>query len=199
MGAAFSDGGNLYEWMTQTLRLPEKEELERQLGAMEPGAHGLIFLPFLAGERSLGWNPDARASLIGMDWNTGALDILRAAMEAVAVRFAMAAQRLQAVFPDVKELVASGGALAGSPVWTQMFADAIGHTVIMEPEASSRGAALLAMEAAGLVSNAAEPQARMGRTYMPDAARHDMYKPILLRQEQLYAELIAKADNQQNS
>ena len=194
IGAAFSDGGNVYEWMAHTLRLPEGEELEQQLAAMQPGDHGLIFLPFLAGERSLGWSPTAHASLVGMNLSTGPLDILRASMEAVALRFALAAQRLQTLFPQVKELIASGGAFGHSPVWAQMFADAIGHPMIMaeEPEASSRGAALLAMEAAGLVSSAAEPQARMGRAYTPDAARHEIYKGLLARQEQLYADLIAK-------
>jgi gluconokinase len=200
MGAAFSDGGIVYEWMTRTLDLPGGDELERQLAAVPPGKHGLIFLPFLMGERSLGWNPDARASLIGISIDTRPLDILHAAMEAVALRFALAAQRLQAVFPQVKEMVASGGALSHSSAWTQMFADAIGQPIIMaeEPEASSRGAALLAMEAAGLIDSAAEPSARLGRIYTPDPARYEIYRAMLARQEELYTELIAKSPKSLN-
>src|SRR5207237_1066979 len=80
MGAAFSDGGSVYAWMTRTLQLPPAEELEGLLARLEPGSHDLTFLPFLAGERSLGWNPDARAALTGMNLDTRPLDILAAAM-----------------------------------------------------------------------------------------------------------------------
>src|SRR5579862_7059474 len=64
IGAAFSDGGLVYEWMTRTLQLPAADELERQIAALPP-ATDLIFLPFLAGERSLGWHSDARAAIAG--------------------------------------------------------------------------------------------------------------------------------------
>jgi gluconokinase len=197
IGAAFSDGGIVHEWMLRTLQLPQGDELEQKLAAMPPGEHELIFLPFLMGERSLGWNPSARASLIGMTINTTPIEILHASMEAVALRFALAAQRLQTTFPQVREMIASGGALSHSPVWTQMFADAIGQPVIMaeEPEASSRGAALLAMEAAGLVSSTSEPQARLGRVFAPDPARRDAYHAMLARQEALYIELIDKPEH----
>ena len=201
IGAAFSDGGNLFEWMTNTLRLPDGEEVQRQLAAMAPGVHGLTFLPFLAGERSLGWNPAARASVSGMNLSTNPIDILRAAMEAVALHFAMAAQRLQTIFPPVKELIASGGALGHSPAWAQMFADAIGQPVIMaeEPEASSRGAALLAMEASGLLDSASEPRARLGKSYTPDTPRHDTYQRMLASQQELYVDLIEKRDTNRGS
>lgn len=193
MGAAFSDGGSVYAWMTRTLQLPPAEELERQLARMEPGSHGLTFLPFLAGERSLGWNPDARAALTGMNLDTSPLDILAASMESVAVQFALAAQRLTEVFPDARQIVASGGALGHSPAWAQMFADAIGQPVTLaaEPEASARGAALLALEAAGRISSAAQMEARLGRTFTPDAARHARYLDLLARQQRLYALLQA--------
>lgn len=188
LGAAFSDGGHVYAWMRRTLQLPDVEALEAQLAAMEPGAHGLSFLPFLAGERSMGWNPDARAALFGMDLDTGPLQILRAAMEAVALQFALAAARMREQFPQAQQIVASGGALSHSPVWSQMFADAIGQPVTLaaEPEASSRGAALLALEAAGIIPQTAEAQARMGQTYTPDTGRHDLYWKLLERQQRLY-------------
>ena len=188
LGAAFSDGGHVYAWMSRTLQLPPADQLEATLAGLEPGAHDLTFLPFLAGERSLGWNPDARASLIGMHLDTSPVEILQAAMEAVALQFALAAQKMRELFPQAREIVASGGALSHSPAWTQMFADAIGQPVTLaaEPEASSRGAALLAMEAIGLIARTQEAQARMGRTYAPDARRHTQYLEILDRQKRCY-------------
>ena len=192
LGAAFSDGGVVYAWLTRTLQLPAASELEQQLAAMEPGAHDLTFLPFLAGERSLGWNPNARAALIGMNLDTSPVEIVRASMEAIALRFALAAQRLRDVFPQAEEIIASGGAFAHSPTWAQMFADAIGQpmTLALEPEASSRGAALLALEAAGLLLSTAEAEARLGQTYTPDPARHARYQELLATQQKLYTQLI---------
>ncbi|HZO92100.1 MAG TPA: gluconokinase [Chthonomonadaceae bacterium] len=194
MGAAFSDGGNVYAWMLRTLQLPPADALEPQLAAMEPGAHGLIFLPFLAGERSLGWHPDAQAALTGLRLDASPLEILRAGMEAVAMRFALAAQRLRDLFPQARQIVASGGALGHSPAWTQMFADALGQPVTLaaEPEASSRGAALLAMEAAGLLPRAEEAEARLGQTFTPNLSHQARYAEMLSRQQDLYTQLIAQ-------
>jgi gluconokinase len=195
IGAAFSDGGHVYAYLTRSLQLPQGDELQKQITAIEPGAHGLTFLPFLAGERSMGWNPDARASLVGLNLDTQPVEILRCAMEAVALRFALAARSLHQLFPQTNQIVASGGALGHSPAWTQMFCDALGQplTLAAEAEASSRGAALLAMEAAGLISATSDAVARTGQTFQPDANRHQRYEELLDTQQRLYAQLIAPA------
>ena len=192
IGAAFSDGGHVYAYLTRILQLPQGDDLQRRLAAMEPGVHGLTFLPFLAGERSMGWNPDAHASLVGLNLDTEPVEILRCAMEAVALRFALAARSLRLIFPQAGRIVASGGALGHSPAWTQIFADALGQplTLAAEAEASSRGAALLAMEAAGILSSTSETTARTGQTFQPDASRHSRYEEMLDTQQQLYAKLI---------
>ncbi len=192
MGAAFSDGGRVCDWWRHKLQLPPDDQLDHLIGQMVPGAHGLTFLPFLAGERSMGWNPDAHAALTGMNLDTDPVEILRASMEAVALRFSLAARRLRDVFPQVKETIASGGAFAHWPSWAQMFADAMNQPVILaeEPEASSRGAALLALEAAGLIPGASEVEARLGQTYTPDPARHARYQELLAKQQKLYRQLV---------
>ena len=127
IGGAFSDGGDVFAWMNKTLHLPAGDELEAKIAAMEPGAHGLTFLPFLGGERSIGWNPSARATLTGLNLDTSPLDILRCSLESVALRFALVAKLLQVSFPEATTIVASGGALGKSPAWAQIFADALGQ------------------------------------------------------------------------
>jgi sugar (pentulose or hexulose) kinase len=69
-----------------------------------------------------------------------------------------------------------------------MFADAIGSslTLAAEPEASSRGAALLAMGAAGIIPYTAHAAARMGKTIEPDMKAHAIYGEILEKQQKLY-------------
>ena len=85
-----------------------------------------------------------------------------------------------------------GGALfSHSPVWAQMFADALGQPVTLaaEVEASSRGAALLAMEAAGILPSTEEAEARLGQTFAPDPTRHPRYQELLSTQQKYYIQL----------
>ena len=60
-GGALSDGGNLYAWIERTLA-----DATGSLARRDPSDHGLVFLPFLGGERSTGWNPDARGTVHGL-------------------------------------------------------------------------------------------------------------------------------------
>ncbi|HLI48028.1 MAG TPA: gluconokinase [Chthonomonas sp.] len=181
IGAAFSDGGLVYDWMQRTLRLPENAE--NLLAGREPGDHGLLFLPFLAGERSFGWSLSARASLMGLQLDTTPLDILAAGMEAVAMQFAEAVERLKPLFPKANRIVASGGALGHSPLWAQMMADAIGHPIVLskEAEASSRGAALLALETVGFIPDLRRVTADQQKTYRPRVAHHQAFMHLRQR------------------
>jgi gluconokinase len=181
--------------MQETLRLPQGEELEAELAAMEPDAHGLTMLPFLAGERAVGWRADARAAIVGLSWNTRPIDLLRAGMEAVSLRFARILERLQPLLPPDRAIVASGAGLLRSPAWMQMMADALGSPVAAsrEPEASSRGAALVALEALGLLP-LREAEFTFGQTFLPDPERHALYQAADARQRRLYDLLLVESD-----
>ena len=88
VGGATSEGGNVYAWLGRVLHLPPANEVEMALAEGEPDAHGLTVLPFLAGERSPGWRSERRATISGLSLDTTALDIMRAGLEAVALRLA---------------------------------------------------------------------------------------------------------------
>lgn len=192
MGAAFSDGGSVYSWMAQTLSIPDMEAVQRSLQERQPGQHGMIFLPFLSGERSFGWRPDAAATLHGVRWSATPLDILQAGMEGVALRFTLAAHLLRKQFPRAQEICASGGALT-SPVWAQMLTDALGQPIriLHESEASSRGAALMALRAAGLLRRLSDAPLPEGTTLYPDPQRHQAYRSLLEQQQSLYRKVNA--------
>jgi gluconokinase len=194
LGGALSNGGLLWEWLQRTLRLPAGEAAERALAAMPPDGHGLTVLPFLAGERSPNWSGNARAAFIGVSLNTQPLDLLRAGLEAVCYRFALIYELLLSIVPGRPQLVANGGAILHSPVWMQMLADVLGAplTASGEQEATSRGAALLALLSLGAIpslDDAAAPAA-LGATYLPDPGRHAQYHAAALRQRRLYDLLI---------
>jgi gluconokinase len=192
LGGSLANGGSLYAWLTETLRLPAPEPAEAEVAAMEPDAHGLTVLPFLAGERSPGWVAAARAAVVGLSLATRPMDILRAGLETVAYRFALIHERLREACPGLQEVVATGGALLASPAWTGIIADVLGVplTPSTETEGSSRGAALLASEALGLIPSLAAAPAGTGPPVQPDPARHARYRSGLARHRQLYDLLV---------
>jgi gluconokinase len=192
VGGALSDGGGLYEWMRETLSLPaDAETVERELAAMPADTHGLTVLPFWAGERSTHWNSNARGAIIGLGTHTRPVDILRAAMEAVALRFARVASDLEAFAPGAT-LYASGGALRHSRAWTQMICDALGRTLRLSRarEASSRGVALAALERLGAIKSLTDVPAPVYETFAPDADAHARYREALARQERFYEAIV---------
>ncbi len=195
-GGALSDGGNLVAWLRETLRLPEEDETEELLTNMEPDAHRLTFLPLLAGERTPGWASGAKGTITGLSMATRPVEILRAAMEAIALRFALIARRLDEAFPegcDNRQVIATGGGLLGSSAWTRIMADALGKpvTVSTVPEASGRGAVLLALEALG-DPPVEEFEAPLGEVYEPDFSHHAVYEEALKRQRELYDAMVRK-------
>jgi gluconokinase len=193
VGGALSDGGGLYRWLRESLLAGyDSETIENALEALAPDAHGLTVLPFWSGERSTGWSVDARGTILGLNLHTQPIEILRAAMEAVAYRFALIERVLEPLAPGTS-IIASGTALLSSPVWTQIVADVLGRPITLADtnEASTLGAALLALEAAGKIQNIETPRVSVGRTFEPDLSRHARYLEGLERHQRGYERVIA--------
>jgi gluconokinase len=174
-GGALSDGGNLHAWLVRTLRDHGIDDLADR----EPAAHGLVFLPFLGGERSLGWDPRRRGLIHGLSFATTGTDIAQAALEGVAYR-------LVAVLDAVGELdsvVATGGGLLANPGWLQVLADALGRPVEVSgaAEGSARGAATTALERLGLPV----PEAPVERVVEPRLDRHEIHLEAMAEQRRL--------------
>jgi gluconokinase len=194
LGGALNDGGSLFDWLNRSLRLPSIGRSEEELTTMEADAHGLTVLPFWAGERSPGWAHDARGAILGLRLSTQPIDILRAALEAVALRFGELDRILLQAMPSGREVIATGGALLHSPAWLQIMADVLGRPVMAsaEPEASSRGAALVAMETLGLLESPLESLApEVERGYEPRAEHTARYREAAARQQHLYDLLVS--------
>ncbi|HEY2961880.1 MAG TPA: gluconokinase [Pyrinomonadaceae bacterium] len=191
VGGALSDGGGLLQWLVQRLNTSDHiDTLQQQLAALEPDAHGLTILPFWSGERSTGWLADAHGGIFGLRQQTTTVEIIRAALEAVAYRFALIANALDEIAPAAK-VIATGNALRSSPVWLQIIADVLGRPVLFggSPEASIRGAALLALEAVGKIANIEAVPVFVDEVFEPDMQRHARYGEGLARQQDLYDRL----------
>lgn len=187
VGGATSEGGNVYAWCRDVLRLPDDAALDRALAARLPDDHGLTVLPFLAGERAPGWRGDRRATITGLSLDTAAVDILLAALESVALRLALVYGLLAPLAAPDHIVVASGGAISRSPHWRRMLADALGRPLhcSAESEATGRGAALLALQALGAIGDTSALRGTIADVVQPDAARHARYLAALERHRKL--------------
>ena len=167
IGGALSDGGGLYRWLKDNLRLlADDNKTEAEIAKRIPDGHGLVFLPFLAGERSTGYHESATGSIMGLRTSTDTIDIVQAALESIAYRFAEIFDQLNDVC-SIREIIASGGALRESPVWTQIIADVLGRNLTLPDtrEASSRGAVLLALESIGIIKDFGSMETPVGTLF----------------------------------
>jgi gluconokinase len=189
MGGALSNGGDVYAWLKRTLTFPK--DIEARLEAAAPGGHGLTVLPFLAGERSPYWRADLRGAITGLSLSTEPFDILHASLESIALRFREIYGGLSGRLGVPETVIASGGALLRSPGWTQMMADTLGRPVLTstEPEASSRGAALYALERLGCIAGLDTLPASTGALVSPRPQWKTVYEGLLADQRALYSKL----------
>ena len=188
MGGALSDGGGLYRWLKDNLRLvADDDKTEDEIAKRPPTAHGLVFLPFLAGERSTGYHENAAGAIIGLRSSTDTIDIVQAALESVAYRFAEILDQLSDVC-RIREIIASGGALRESPVWTQIIADTLARDMTLPNtrEASSRGAVLLALETIGKIESIEKLPTPNGTAFTADKNNLKIYQAARYQHEKRY-------------
>lgn len=153
-GTMQSAGGS-YQWLRDTFCLPEKEAAERlklspyelmnlQAEASKPGANGLLFLPYLLGERSPRWNPNARGAYFGLTMSHNRADIIRATLEGITFNLRVILEAFEDQGAHIEAMRAIGGGANGR-VWRQIMADIYGKPILrpaLLAEATSLGAAL---------------------------------------------------------
>jgi gluconokinase len=194
-GGALSNGGNVVSWLRGVVGEDPTEETMGEAGQIEPDSHGLTVLPFLAGERSPIWNDGATGVIAGLTLSTGRFELLRACMEAVALRLAMIYKAIAPLVNDDHQVILNGGAVLHSPVWMQIIADALGHSVTPldpEEESSARGVALIAMQSSGIIPDltATPDPAEACHPVEPIEANAPLYAAARARQSALEALLL---------
>jgi gluconokinase len=191
LGGALSEGGNLMRWLKDTLKLTSLSEIEAQLKNTGPDEHGLTILPFLSGERSIGWHSEARMTISGITQDTTPAEMVRAGMEALAYRLDIIYKQLcQALCMEHTRprLIGSGGALLASRLLQTIITDTLGATFYPScvQEASARGGALLALEALGIIPDVAQIPFTLGEKVTPNEALGSIYRKAEQRQHNLY-------------
>lgn len=195
LGGALSEGGNLLNWLCTNLRLPSLKEAEPLAAACAPDSHALTVLPFLSGERSLGWHSEARLTITGLSRESTPAAILRAGYEALAYRLSTLHELLCDTLrhkPDQHRLQASGGVLFGSQLMRSILADTLGMPLYssQDHEASARGSALLALEALNLLPDLSLITPTLREPTLPDMTRNNVYRKAARRQQKLYQALL---------
>ncbi len=146
--AAILAAGLALRWLRDLLGAGDFVRLSTLAEGVPPGAEGLVFLPYLAGERTPHMDPAASGAFVGLRLHHGPGHLARAVMEGVS--FALA-DCLELAAPGAGQIIASGGATK-SPVWRQILADALGRPLALGAGAHHAcvGAALLAGVGAGV-------------------------------------------------
>jgi xylulokinase len=119
--------GGAYGWLEERLRAPGQAEpdydgLDQAAGACQPGGNGLLFLPYLLGERNPYWNPAARGAFIGLTMPDGRAEMARAVLEGVAFNQRIILESLMSQGMQSEEIRLIGGG-SKSAVWRQILAD----------------------------------------------------------------------------
>jgi gluconokinase len=158
VGGAINNGGVVLRWAGEALAPDLGEHAEAQLLAlaaeMPAGSAGLIMLPYLLSERAPHWDALARGAYVGLTRHHRRGHLVRAALEGVCQQLALVLAALRDAGNEVHEIRATGG-FAQSPLWRQMLADVLGMPVGYPAghEGSAFGAALLGMQALGIVDS----------------------------------------------
>ena len=202
-GTMQSAGGSL-QWAKENLAQLESaagELLERepynlidlQAEKSPAGAKGLLFLPYLLGERAPRWNPNARGSFIGLTPRHKKGDIFRAILEGVCLNLRVILEIFQKGGARIEEMRLIGGG-AKSDLWPQIMADVLGKPVLPMhylEEATSLGAAIAAGVGVGLFPGFEEVGGRLKvrKRLEVDPGRHELYDELFQIFEKSYCSL----------
>jgi xylulokinase len=187
-----STSGKALEWFKNLSgrREVDYDSLFEDICQAPPGSRGLLFLPYLAGERAPLWDPYARGCFIGLTMKHGRKEMTRAVVESVgfAIRDVIEVMGENAL--TIEELRVTGGQ-ARSPLWNQVKADITGKRILV-PEAldsellGDACVGLYALEQFGSLAEAAERIVRIRRTFAPNPRLSELYAELFAMYRQSY-------------
>ena len=187
-------GGGTLKWFRQEFGQDLSfDALTAEAEKIAAGADGVTFLPYMAGERSPIWNPDAKGVFYGLSFDKTRGHIIRAILEGVAFSLENNLRTAAETGIEVKNLNAMGGA-SNSILWTQIKADVTGKTIQVPTSdtATTLGAALLAGVGCGVYRNYEEAIGQtivITRTQEPNLENYQIYQNAMRLYLQLYENL----------
>lgn len=186
VGGAMAATGAALDWLAGPILGAESDaaipELLAEATTVEPGADGLVFLPYLAGERSPLWDPAARGAFVGLTLRHRRAHLVRAVLEAAALAIRHVAGPILEAGIDVGAMRACGGP-AASDAWNQIKADVTGFTVEVPRvrETAAVGAAIVGAVGVGAhpdLPAAIRAMTAIDRRFEPDPGRVAVYDRV---------------------
>ncbi len=197
-GGAINNGGLALKWFIENLGVGSKKDeeentyrrIDRLVQRTEPGASGLVFAPFLTGERSPEWRSYLKGGFVGLTLSHGREEMLRAIMEGIIYRMKAIRELLRPYLADEVTIRASGGYTRSKP-WLQIQADVFDSRieVPIEEESAARGAAMAAMKDRGVLEEFPDPEIR--QVFTPDRERARLYQQLYENHMELYRFLVS--------
>ena len=194
IGGPVNNGGMVLRWIRDEFASSEVETAKR-LGIdpyevlikiaerVRPGADGLLFHPYLAGERAPLWNPDVRGSFFGLTMSHKKEHMIRAALEGVIYNLYTVFLALLEVMDEPVVRIQATGGFARSDVWRQMMADIFDLEVIVPEsyESSCLGACILGLYAIGEIESFDVVSDMIGSTHKHTPIEEDVqeYRELL--------------------
>ncbi|WP_142289508.1 gluconokinase [Gottfriedia luciferensis] len=193
IGGPVNNGGMTFRWVRDQLASAEVETakrlgvdsyevLTRIAARVTPGSDGLIFHPYLAGERAPIWNANARGSFFGLGLHHKKEHMIRAVLEGVILNLYTVLLALQEVIGMPKKIQATGG-FARSELWRQMLADIFNQEVggPESVESSCLGAVVLGRYALGEIEDFSIMSELVGTTFShkPKKENVEIYKDLI--------------------
>ncbi|PHN02311.1 gluconokinase [Flavilitoribacter nigricans] len=186
IGGPTNNGGVVWEWFCEQF-YPEQpmDGVFDRVSRVPPGAEGLLFLPYLYGERAPVWDASAKGHFWGIEAHHSRDHFARAVLEGICLNLFQITEALETVGGTIERIHANGG-FTQSPVWVQILADVMGKEIVIgaSPQASAWGAAIMAMESTG---HTAAPKAQTrNEVFAPDADRHRVYRELFKQFKGIY-------------
>ena len=194
LGGAVNSGGVVLQWYKDTFGVSgvsgsdPYEALAEEAATVPVGAAGLIFLPYLAGERAPHWNAEAKGLFFGVQMHHRRSYFTRAVFEGIIYGLYSVGKVLDGIAGPIQVIHASGG-FARAALWVQLLADVFNKQVIVHDhvEGAAQGAYMTVLKTFGMLSDFSEfedeaPQ----KVYAPHVGNHRIYMENFGRFERLY-------------
>ena len=189
-------GGGVLRWFKQELGEGRSfAELTALAETIPPGSEGVVFLPYMAGERAPIWNPDAKGVFYGLSFDKTKGHMVRSALEGVVFSVQHNLKVAEEAGINIAELdLRAMGGVANSELWVQIYADVTGRKISVPASdtATTLGAALLAGVGVGVYKDfeeAIEKTVKITRVQEPCIANKEIYKKSLNLYLELYESL----------
>jgi len=182
IGGPTNNGGIAIQWLKDILQNEQDfTSFINEAKKSSIGANGLLFIPYINGERAPIWQSDASGEFIGLKMKHQTCDVIRAVLEGITYNLLMIAKSLEGTGYPFKKVNVNGG-LTQTSLWNQMLADMLGHPVYVSEthHNAAWGAAFVALYGIGQVEHFSEIKVTLPKeiVYQPRKKEHEAYQVI---------------------